>query len=38
MDSAADKLNEVQGESGVKIKNKVNYVLAKNVGLQNLKN
>lgn len=36
VENAANKLN-VQGESGVTIKNKVNYVFAKNVGLQHLK-
>lgn len=37
VENAANTLNEVQGESGVIIKNKLNDVLAKNVGLQNIK-
>lgn len=37
MENAANKLNEVQRESWVTIKNKASYVLAENVSLQNLK-
>ncbi|CAI6368163.1 unnamed protein product [Macrosiphum euphorbiae] len=37
VENAANTLSEVQGESGVIIKNKLNYVLAKNVGLQHIK-
>jgi len=37
VENAANTLSEVQGESGVIIKNKLNDVLAKNVGLQNIK-
>lgn len=37
VENAANTLSEVQGESGVIIKNKLNVVLAKNVGLQNIK-
>jgi len=33
MEKAANQLNEVQGESGLIIKNKFNYSLAKNVAL-----
>jgi len=38
MENAAIKLNEVQGESGVIIKNKLNYNISKNVALQKKQN
>jgi len=37
VENAENKLNEVQEESGVIIKNKLNYVLGKNIGFKKLK-
>lgn len=36
MKNASNKLNKIQEESRIKIKKKLNYVFAKNVGLQNI--